>query len=195
MAESDAAWGARQVYGGVLPPSGSVPHPRVRPEAARVWTRRVHRAGSTWPSLRRALFEMAKSGDSELIDVPQATGEAEAWGIELREWMELRTHVFGNADAFGDFISEDSAEEEWRGRVAQVLIENGHAPKANRYIECCRYGVRIQCKGPDAHQLFSPVYCDLRYCPWCGPRQFARLIEKHSPAIKAVTRERKPGYL
>lgn len=130
-----------------------------------------------------------------MIDVPQATGEAEAWGIELREWMELRTHVFGNADAFGDFISEDSAEEEWRGRVAQVLIENGHAPKANRYIECCRYGVRIQCKGPDAHQLFSPVYCDLRYCPWCGPRQFARLIEKHSPAIKAVTRERKPGYL
>jgi len=129
-----------------------------------------------------------------MIDVPQATAEANDWGIGLLQWMELQTHARGNVDAFGDFDSADPADEEWRGRVAQVLIDNGLASKANRYIECCCYGVRIQCKGPDSHQLFSPLYCDLRYCPRCGPRQFARLIEKHSPAIKAVSRKRKRGY-
>ena len=112
-------------------------------------------------------------------------------GYRLREWMELRTHVFGNVDVFGDFNSDDSADIEWRGRVAQVLIENGLAPKANRYVECCCYGVRLQCKGSVTHELFSPRYCDLRYCPRCGPRQFARLIEKHSPAINAVCKQKK----
>lgn len=130
-----------------------------------------------------------------MIDVPLATTEAEAWGISLRDRMELQAHVFGNVDAFGDFDLEDSADEEWRGRVAQVLIENDLMPKANRYIECCRYGVRIRCKGPDTHELFSPLYCDLRYCPRCGPRQFARLMEKHSPAVKAVCKQKKRGYL
>jgi len=129
-----------------------------------------------------------------MINVLQATAEANEWGIPLKEWMELRAYVHGNVDAFGDVDLGDPADEEWRGQVAQVLIENGLAPKANRYIECCRYGVRIQCKGPDAHQLFSPLYCDLRYCPRCGPRQFARLIEKHSPAIASVSKRRKRGY-
>jgi len=129
-----------------------------------------------------------------MIDVSKATVEASEWGIDLREWMELRALVHGNVDAFGDVDLGDPADEEWRGQVAQELIESGLAPKANRYIECCRYGVRIQCKGPDAHQLFSPLYCDLRYCPRCGPRQFARLIEKHSPAIAAVSKKRKRGY-
>jgi len=130
-----------------------------------------------------------------MIDVTKAVAEAGAWGIGLRDWMELRTHVYGNVDGFGDCDLEDASDEEWRGRVAQVLIENGLAPKANRYIECCRYGVRLQCKGPVTHELFSPLYCDLRYCPRCGPRQFARLIEKHSPAVNAVCKQKKPGYL
>jgi len=129
-----------------------------------------------------------------MIDVSQATAEARQWDISLRDWMELRTHVYGNVDAFGDIDLEDSADEEWRGRVAQVLIENNHSAKANRLIECCRYGVRLKCKGPQGHELFSPVYCDLRYCPRCGPRQFARLIEKHSPAINAVSKKQKCGY-
>jgi len=130
-----------------------------------------------------------------MINVQQATAEANVWGIDLREWMELRTHVHGNVDAFGDIDLGDPADGEWRGRVAQVLIESGLAPKANRYIECCRYGIRLQCKGPVTHELFSPLYCDLRYCPRCGPRQYARLIEKHSPAVKAVCKQHKSGYL
>jgi ribosomal protein S27AE len=125
-----------------------------------------------------------------MIDIAKATAQSNEWGISLAEVMELRTHVYGNVDIFGDYSEDDSQEEEWRGRVAQVLIENQLAAKANRYIECSRYGVRYQCKGKDAHDLFSPIYCDLRYCPRCGPRQFARLIEKYAPVVKFLSSQR-----
>jgi ribosomal protein S27AE len=42
--------------------------------------------------------------------------------------------------------------------------------------------------------LFSPVYCDLRYCPRCGGRQFARLIEKYLPIVKAIIAQKRPGH-
>jgi ribosomal protein S27AE len=138
---------------------------------------------------------MANSGDSRMIDVAQATAESKEWGISLREWMELHAHIYGNVDAFGDFSADKEEEEGWRGRVAEVLIENHLAPKANRYVQCSRYGVRLQCKGEKNHQLFSPLYCDLRYCPRCGPRQFARLIEKYSPVLKFLASQHYPGYL
>jgi hypothetical protein len=137
---------------------------------------------------------MAGGGGTGMIDLVQATTESNAWDIPLRVWMELQARVHGNVDAFGDFSADDEPEEEWRGRVAQVLVENGLAPKANRFIECSRYGVRYQCKGNEAHDLFAPVYCDLRYCPRCGPRQFARLIEKHSPVVKFVASKQRRGY-
>jgi ribosomal protein S27AE len=125
-----------------------------------------------------------------MIDLVKATAESIAWGVTLLEVMELRAHVYGNVDAFGDYSADDDEEEDWRGRVAQVLIENHLPSKANRYIECSRYGVRYQCKGTDAHNLFSPVYCDLRYCPRCGPRQYARLIEKYAPVVKSLSSRR-----
>jgi hypothetical protein len=111
--------------------------------------------------------------------------------------MELRARVYGNVDVFGDLVDEEGqeVEEEWRGRVAQVLIENHLAAKANRYIQCSRYGTRLQCNGDGKHDLFSPLYCDLRYCPRCGPRQFARLIEKYSPVVKLLSSRRRQGYL
>lgn len=131
-----------------------------------------------------------------MIDLTKATAEADAWGISLRERMELQVEVFGNVDAFGDpQINEETQEEDWRSRVAQVLIENHLLGKANRYIQCSRYGVALQCKGPQPHPLFSPIYCDLRYCPRCGPRQFARLIDKYAPVIKYVSSNRNRGYM
>ena len=130
-----------------------------------------------------------------MIDVAKATAESKEWGIPLREWMELRAHIYGNVDVFGDFDSDDDADEEFRGRVAQVLIENDLSPKASRFIECSRYGIRFQCKGKQAHDLFAPLYCDLRYCPRCGPRQFARLIEMYAPVVKLLSSLRRPGSL
>jgi hypothetical protein len=45
-----------------------------------------------------------------------------------------------------------------------------------------------------APRLFSPVYCDLRYCPRCGGRQFARLIEKYLPIVRAIISQKRPGH-
>jgi len=76
---------------------------------------------------------------------------------------------------FGDADIDDERDEEWRGQVAKVLVENKLSAKANRYMECSPYSHLYQCKGEHKDDLFSPIYCDLRFCPRCGPRQFARL--------------------
>jgi hypothetical protein len=129
-----------------------------------------------------------------MIDVAKAEAEATEWGIPLREWMELQVKAFGNFDAFGHPRMEDEADEEWRGLVAQVLIENSLASKASRYMQCCCYAYLYECKGAEKHNLFSPIYCDLRFCPRCAPRQFARLIEKYEPIVKEVSSHRKAGF-
>jgi hypothetical protein len=106
----------------------------------------------------------------------------------------LQVQIFGNIDVFGDFDIDDEPAEEWRGLVSQVLIEHELFSKANHYMECCRYAHLYQCKGEKRHDLFSPIYCDLRFCPSCAPRQFARLIEKYEPVLKAVSAQKKVGF-
>jgi hypothetical protein len=129
-----------------------------------------------------------------MIDVIKAESQAAQWGISLRDWMELHIHVFGNVDAFGDSDIDDGPDEEWRGRVSQVLIENKLFAKAKRYLECSRYAHLYQCKGERQHDLFSPIYCDLRFCPRCAPRQFARLMRKYEPVLKALSAYKKAGF-
>jgi hypothetical protein len=129
-----------------------------------------------------------------MIDVHKAEAQATQWSISMRDWLELQVQIFGNVDAFGDSDIDDEADEEWRGQVAQVLIEHRLFSKANHYMECCCYAYLYQCKGEEKHDLFSPIYCDLRFCPRCGPRQFARLIEKYEPVLKAVSAHKKPGF-
>jgi hypothetical protein len=129
-----------------------------------------------------------------MIDVRQAEAQAAQWGIPLHDWMGLQLQIFGNVDAFGDSDLDDDPDEEWRGLVSQVLIEHELFSKANRYMECSRYAHLYQCKGEKRHDLFSPIYCDLRFCPSCAPRQFARLIEKYEPVLKAVSAQKKVGF-
>jgi hypothetical protein len=129
-----------------------------------------------------------------MIDVNKAEAQATQWGISLRDWMELQLRIFGNVDAFGDSDIDDDRDEEWRGTVAQVLVEHKLFSKAKRYLECARYAHLYQCKGKEKHDLFSPIYCDLRFCPRCAPRQFARLIQKYEPVLKAVSAHKKPGF-
>jgi hypothetical protein len=130
-----------------------------------------------------------------MIDLAQATAQSLEWEISLREWMELKARASGNIDLFGEYQAEDGPDEQWRGRVADVLIGNNLHAKANRYIECGCYAVRFECQGKKRHPLFSPVYCDLRYCPRCAPRQFARLVTKHAPVLKHVVSHRRRGFL
>jgi hypothetical protein len=53
--------------------------------------------------------------------------------------MELQVQIFGNVDAFGDSVIDDEPDEEWRGRVSDVLIEHRLFSKAKWYMECSRY--------------------------------------------------------
>jgi hypothetical protein len=131
-----------------------------------------------------------------MIDLRKAESEASQWGISLREWMQLQTRALGNLEPpeSSDDSDDDANDEKWRAQVADVLIENDLAPKAKRYIECSRFAIRYECQGPDRHQLFSPAYCDLRFCPRCGPRQYARLMEKYTPALKFISKTPRRGF-
>ncbi len=130
-----------------------------------------------------------------MIDVGKAETEAAHWGIPLSDWMQLRVQLFGNVDVFGDPEFDEEPDEEWRGQVSRVLVENKLFSKANRFTECSRYAHLYECEGSEKHSLFSPIYCDLRFCPRCAPRQFARLIEKYMPILTAVCSASKKGFL
>lgn len=131
-----------------------------------------------------------------MIDIRKAESEANLWGISLREWMQLQVHAFGNLDSAEnpEDTEAETRDEKWRGQVAEVLIDNDLASKAKRYIECSRFAIRYECQGPDRHKLFSPSYCDLRFCPRCAPRQYARLIEKYTLALKFISKSPRRGF-
>ncbi|MGH9438243.1 MAG: rolling circle replication-associated protein, partial [Terriglobia bacterium] len=130
-----------------------------------------------------------------MIDIRKIEQEAALWGIPVLDRMELDVQVFGNIDVFGDPVFEAGPDEDWRGQVAQVLIDHALFSKAGRFIECCRYAHLYECTGPGKHPLFAPIRCDLRFCSYCAPRQFARLIAKYEPILKAVCARREKGFL
>ncbi len=130
-----------------------------------------------------------------MIDVRKFEKEAALWGISVRDRMELDVQVFANIDAFGDPKFSDDANDEWRGQVADVLIDEGLMSKAKRFLECCRYAHLFECLGVVIHRLFCPICCDLRFCPYCAPRQFARLIAKYEPILKSVCARMEKGFL
>ena len=129
-----------------------------------------------------------------MININQAEREAAQWRISMVDWMELQTRVYGKVDAFGDSDLDNELDERWRSEVAEVLVEGGLISKANRFLECSRYAYLYQCKGSDQHQLFSPIYCDLRFCPRCASRQFARLMKKYELIVREVSSKRKPEF-
>jgi hypothetical protein len=129
-----------------------------------------------------------------MIDIRKAEAEAAAWCIPLADWMELNVRIHGKVDAFGDSELDNQAEEDWRLEVADVLVENALAPKANRLLQCSRYAHLYQCKGETRHKLFSPIYCDLRFCPRCASRQFARLFKKYDPIVGALAAKKHAGF-
>jgi hypothetical protein len=132
--------------------------------------------------------------DTGMIDLVKAESEALLYGITLREWMQLQVHALGDLESPEDSEDADAKDEKWRAQVADVLIENDLAPKAKRYIECSRFAVRYECQGADHHQLFSPAYCDLRFCPRCAPRQYARLMEKYLGVVKGISKKPRRAF-
>jgi hypothetical protein len=110
------------------------------------------------------------------------------------DYMELQIRIRGTVDVFGASTLHDGPEESWREVVADVLVQHDLIPKANRFLQCSKFAHLYQCEGVAAHKLFSPIYCDLRFCPRCAPRQFARLFKKYEPILRAVSAQRKPGF-
>ena len=130
-----------------------------------------------------------------MLNLRQLQTEATVWGISLRERFELEGHVRGGLKPLYEVTDEDRWEEEFRGRVADVLIENGLGKRAARFMECHRFGYCLQCEGEKPHMFFSVLCCDLRFCPRCGARMFARLIEKYSPVLSHLKAHPRRGYL
>ena len=130
-----------------------------------------------------------------MTDLDQYQADANEWGISLRERFELDVHVREGLKPLDQMTTEDHEEEDFRGKVGDVLIANRLFSKAKRYMECSRFGCRLQCQGEAKHEFFSPLYCDLRFCPRCGPRQYARLVAKYSPVLTHVQTHSKRGYL
>jgi hypothetical protein len=129
-----------------------------------------------------------------MIDIKRAETEAAHWGIPLIDWMELNARTLGTVDVFGDCELDSAAEEGWRSEAAAVMIAHGLSSKANRFLQCSLYAHLYVCDGAAQHRLFSPIYCDLRFCPRCAPRQFARLFAKYAPILSKVCATKKPGF-
>ena len=130
-----------------------------------------------------------------MIDVAKFEAQAHEWGISLADRFELESLSRTSIRPLDKFDEEDHKEFEFRGQVAEVLTFHGLAHKANRYIDCARRGYRLRCEGPDQHEFFSPLYCDLRFCPRCAPRRFARLYARHAPVLDFIRHNSRRGFL
>jgi hypothetical protein len=130
-----------------------------------------------------------------MIDLDTFKAQSEAWGISLSVRFALESLTRPSLKPLEEFTEEDHEDFEFRGRVAEILIQAGLAKKAGRYIDCAREGYVLRCEGPDQHEFFSPLYCDLRFCPRCAPRRFARLFAKHSGTLDFIRRNPRRGYL
>jgi hypothetical protein len=130
-----------------------------------------------------------------MLNLRQFQAEATDWGISLRERFELEGHIRGGLKPLDEFAEGDRREEDFRGRVADILIENGLEKRAARYMECSRFGYCLECEGQKPHKFFSVLCCDIRFCPHCASRMFARLYQKYSPILAHLGSHSRRGFL
>ncbi len=129
------------------------------------------------------------------VDIVQFRDEAKSWGLPLEDRFELESLCRSNLKP-----AERSDSDGWgesfgfRSQVAQILIDKGLEQKAYRYLDCGRTGYRLRCEGEEGHEFFSAFHCDLRFCPSCAPRRFAKLFAKHAPVLEHVRRDTRPGF-
>jgi hypothetical protein len=129
------------------------------------------------------------------VDVVQFRVEAKTWGIPLEDRFELESLCRTNLKPVEGSDSDDWGENfGFRSQVAQILIDKGLEQKAYRYLDCGRKGYRLRCQGKERHEFFSAFHCDLRFCPSCAPRRFAKLFKKHAPVLEHVRRDTRPGF-
>ncbi len=130
-----------------------------------------------------------------MIDTSRFRTEADAWGIPLGERFELEAVIRPSFKPLDEFEEEDHRDLAFRRAVADVLISNNLDSKAKRYLSCSRKGRIWRCEGPEQHGYFIPEGCDLRFCPRCAPRQFARLFKKHAAAVDRMHSHARRGFM
>ena len=83
---------------------------------------------------------------------------------------------------------------DFRNEVSWELIERGLGNKGVHYRDCHRKGMVAECQGPEKHRFAMPYCCDLRFCSFCAPRTYVRLLKKHGPVLEYIRRNPRPGY-
>src|SRR5690348_15375599 len=78
-------------------------------------------------------------------------------------------------------------ELEKREKVARVLAAMGFISKGSRYRDCHTTAIPVDCMAC-GEKYFSRYRCTLRYCKYCGPWHFSRLMQKYrEPIARLIT--------
>lgn len=120
------------------------------------------------------------------LALSQLEVEATQWGIPLSERLELQEICKGQNLPFVPGTAETWSTFDHRYEVSENLIAASLKNKGLRYRDCHRKGMVVECKGPIKHKFAIPYCCDLRFCPFCAPRSFMRLMKKHSPVLDHI---------
>ena len=158
-------------------------------------SRRLHRDGSRRIFSFEAIFEMANGQGPKMIDVRKAEAQASPVGyLPARLDGVAASRSSGMLTVLGTPIVDDRSDEEWRGRVAQSSHRRTNcSPKPSDIWSVRDTLIFTNARARKKHELFAPIYCDLRFCPRCAPRQFARLIQKYEPVLKAISALKNAG--
>lgn len=112
--------------------------------------------------------------------------EAQQWGISLDERLLLQEICRGEHLPLAPSSAESWTTFDFRNEVSENLISQSLKNKGLRFRDCHRKAMVAQCKGPDKHKFAIPYCCDLRFCSFCAPRSFMRLMKKHSPVLEYI---------
>jgi hypothetical protein len=112
--------------------------------------------------------------------------EARTWGISLAERVDLQEIFRGEVLPSAPTVAETWTTFDFRNEVSENLIAKSLTSKGLRFRDCHRKAMVAECKGPLKHKFAIPYCCDLRFCPFCAPRSFMRLMKKHSPVLEHI---------
>jgi hypothetical protein len=117
---------------------------------------------------------------------PHFAIEAQEWGISLAERLELQEICRGEHLLIAPTTAETWKSLDFRYEVSENLISENFKNKGLRFRDCHRKGMVVECKGQDKHRFAIAYCCDLRFCSFCAPRSFMRLMKKHSPVLEHI---------
>ena len=127
-----------------------------------------------------------------------AVEEAEFVERDLPE-DEARADPRPLADKFAAWLAQCKVEAEcldnlgWeelapRERVARLLSAAGKQSKATRFRDCQAMAIPVDCVAC-GERYFSRYRCTLRFCEYCGPHHFSRLMVKYREPISRLISE------